>query len=335
LILSRILDWFWLSSAERALRDQRTPLNERAGMFALRGRLARVIGRQALRPPEPYAEGKPDAVACELFRQSIHWSLLSYRELTSSRDGNALGPAERGTQSSGLGLRAIWDETDPQRLAAAAGGPELAAQLAREIVDRSFEDFAELEEPQQTDLAQRLDDFSGALLEPLIDKTQGMRRLWTTRFTRIGAACLLIALALVVVNARLEDWRDLARNRPWKASSAFEKDGCKSPAQICDEGPNFFFHTNNDDSPSIEFDLGRATEISGVIVENRLDCCQERAVPLVVEVSERPDEWRRVARRTAQFDTWRARFKRTHARWVRLRAQKKTYLHLARVRILP
>jgi len=72
-----------------------------------------------------------------------------------------------------------------------------------------------------------------------------------------------------------------------------------------------------------------------VLVDNRLDCCRERAIPLVVEVSTDQKEWRQVAVRHQLFDTWRADFPRVETRWVRLSVPRKTFLHLSRVRLLP
>jgi hypothetical protein len=308
-MLRRILDWFWLSSRARAMRACAGRLTGRAEVLALRARMSDAIARQTLKPPEPYQEGKPEAVVCELFRQSIHWSLEARRELEA-----------RGESPS-----------TPASIAA-----ESSEEFAREVVARSFSDFAELDEREQAELMQKLDQCSRALLEPLPSKQLESRRLWLTRAVRIGGACLLFALLVTTGAKRLEDSRDLARGRPWKTSSQFPQSvGCKSPEQECNESPGFFFHTAYQESPSIEFDLGEAKTISSVVVQNRTDCCADRAIPLVVEVSENPGEWREVRRRTKDFETWRGRFPSTRARWVRLSVPRGTFLHLLRVKILP
>ncbi len=306
---SRILDWFWLSSRSRALRasiDGRA----RAEVLARRARLSDAVARQALAQPEPYEDGNPDAVVCELFRQSIHWSLEARRELSS--------PGE--SQSTPFSS----DSEDTLR-------------FARESVARSFEDLAEQGENEQAELMQKLDQCARALLEPLPNAKLESRRLWTSRLLRIGTPCLVIALGVFAVKVGsdvLEDRRDLAQGRPWKTSSAHAT-FCTSPAQDCPEASNFFFHTLEQESPSIEFDLGEPKTISTVVVENRTDCCQDRALPLIVEVSENPGQWREVHRRAKEFETWRARFPATRARWVRLTVPRRTYFHLARVKILP
>jgi hypothetical protein len=308
-ILRRIVDWLWLSSRARQLRVSASRLTGRAADLALRARITETIARQASNPSEPYPEGKPDAVVCELFRQSIHWSLEAHRELESRAERE---PAPVSTHA------------------------EDVERFAREVVTRSFEDFAELGEREQAELVEKLGECSRALLEQLPSKQLDSRRLWFTRVFRVGMVGLIAGLLLKTCSGGFEDWRDLARGRPWTASSQFPGNaGCKSPEQDCQENTGFFFHTAHQDSPSIEFDLGETKKISSVIVQNRVDCCADRALPLVVEVSEDHQEWREVIRRTTEFETWRAVFETTRARWVRLRVPRGTFLHLARVRILP
>jgi hypothetical protein len=308
-IFRRILEWFWLRSRARAMRASADRLTGRAEVLALRARMSDTIARQTLKPPEPYPEGKPEAVVCELFRQSIHWSLEARREL-EARGENPSPPAGAAAESS--------------------------EEFAREVVARSFSDFAELGERAQAELVEKLDACSRALLEPLPSKRLESRRIWFTRAVRIGGAGLLFSLLVTTGARRLEDWRDLARGKPWKTSSQFPQSvGCKSPEQECNESPAFFFHTAYQESPSIEFDLGETKTVSSVVVQNRADCCGDRAIPLVVEVSENPGEYREVGRRTKDFETWRGRFASTRARWVRFSVPRGTFLHLQRVKILP
>ena len=107
-----------------------------------------------------------------------------------------------------------------------------------------------------------------------------------------------------------------------------------SPAQQCEESPDYFMHTQDEHDPWLEFDLGSAQRVSAVRVDNRTDCCSERTAPLVVEVSTDHQKWRAVARRDAVFSSWLGTFSPTDARWVRLRLDKQAPLHLTGVRIL-
>jgi hypothetical protein len=307
----RILDWFWLGARARALRAS-AERTARAEVLAKRARMSYAVAKQALTPQEPYEEDGPEAVVCEIFRQSIHWSLEARRELSSA------------------------GESQPTLLTSDA---EETVRSARELVARSFEDFAEQGEQELAELTEKLDQCSRALLEPLPNAKLERRRLWTARLLRIGTPFLVVAVTVLAVKVSgdtLEDRRDLARGQPWKVSStATNVASCTSPAQDCPEASNLFFHTLEQEGPSIEFDLGEPKTISTVVVENRTDCCTDRAVPLIVELSENPGQWREVKRRTKDFDTWHARFPPTRARWVRLSVPRRTFFHLARVKILP
>jgi hypothetical protein len=95
------------------------------------------------------------------------------------------------------------------------------------------------------------------------------------------------------------------------------------------------FHTREEDHPWFEIDLGSPTTFSRVDVENRSDCCADRAIPLIVQVSSDRHTWKEVARRTDSFATWHAKFEAQTARYVRLEAQRRTFLHLDSVEVRP
>jgi hypothetical protein len=92
-----------------------------------------------------------------------------------------------------------------------------------------------------------------------------------------------------------------------------------------------FFMTNDQAQPWIEYDLGKPTAIRRVVIQNRPDCCRERAIPLVVEVGDDQLKWREVARATHEFFSWEARFPTETARYVRLRVDRSTIFHLEAV----
>jgi hypothetical protein len=94
-----------------------------------------------------------------------------------------------------------------------------------------------------------------------------------------------------------------------------------------------FFHTKEEESPWIEIDLGSIQPIARIEVANRDDCCLDRAVPLVAEVGTDRLHWREVARRPDSFRTWDATFKPVPARYVRMRVDRYSVLHLARVSV--
>ena len=82
--------------------------------------------------------------------------------------------------------------------------------------------------------------------------------------------------------------------------------------------------------------LGQVRKTSSIVVTNRLDCCPDRAVPLVVELSTDSKNRKVVAKRTTSFDTFRATYATTRARYVKLHVPRPDgILHFKSVRVLP
>lgn len=140
----------------------------------------------------------------------------------------------------------------------------------------------------------------------------------------------LIALVVMAVVAALSP-TDLAKGKSFKTSSRYA--GFDPEVPYVDGVPaRILFHTALDETPWVTYDLGAVTEIDGLRVKNRSEF-SDRAVPLVVEVSNDNKSFREVARRTANFDVWKPRFSRQSARYVRLRVTKSSFLHLESVSI--
>jgi hypothetical protein len=284
------------------------------------------LAQRALHPAEPLEHGPSDALACELYREAIFWTLSALRTASS--------PA--ASESADLGE--LWEHTDRELLVRAAGDEKAAEQLRAEVAAKSFVDFAEIAAGKQRSLAERLDQFSGALLEPLESKVTKLERVWVRRAARFGLLALVLGLLIAAfpwLREVGEQRKDMAKAARWQASSKYLEGGCVSPAQQCENSPQFFFHTNHDHNPWLLFDLGTERELSAVWVQNRMDCCGERALPLVVEVSSDKVKWTEVARRTSEFSAWRAAFPTVRTRWVRLSVPRQTFLHLKTVRLLP
>lgn len=119
--------------------------------------------------------------------------------------------------------------------------------------------------------------------------------------------------------------------RPNRAASAIvttssDLGPCRSPGDC----GNALFHTKEEDRPWVMYDLGSEYELHSVDVQNRSDCCYERAVPLVVETSHDANTWTEQARAERAFLTWSTSL-RTRTRYVRLRVDRRSYLHLGPV----
>ncbi|HVR20337.1 MAG TPA: discoidin domain-containing protein [Polyangiaceae bacterium] len=299
-------------------------------VFLERARVAAELAERARRPSDPLPGGGGVATACELYRQSIHWALRAHREVGRNAPEPELPAATTST---------LWDEADRALLERAAGGSEALARLRSELVDRSFVDFAELSERRQDELAEAARAFSQVLLEALEPERKKAERLWFRRALFFACGIAVVATGIFLTRAALawrEARRDLAALAPWTTSSLYAVGGCPSPRQECPESPNYFFHTYMENDPWIIFDLGKVKRTSSIVVRNRVDCCADRPVPLVVELSTDKKNWTIVARQTSAFDVWRASYAKTRARYVKLHVPKPDgILHLKSVRVLP
>jgi hypothetical protein len=292
-----------------------------------RARIAAELAERARSPAEPLRAGSGGAFACGLYRQSIHWALLAHREL-----GNDGVPSPRA-------LVDLWDAYDQALLVRAADGPKRLARLRADLIHKSWVDFEDLPPRRQHEVLAQARAFALALLSGFEPERTIAERRWFRRI--LFATCgvlVLVAAALTARAARaaLEARRDLAARARWTTSSQHSVGGCVSPRQACSESPDYFFHTNQENDPWIVLDLGRVKQTSSIVVRNRLDCCAERAVPLVVELSPDNEHWTIVANRGTVFDTWRASYAKTRARYVKLHVPKPdAILHLKSVRVLP
>jgi hypothetical protein len=309
--------WFWLGKEVTELSHALPP----ARVSALRqARIAADVARRAQNSAEPF-EGSIDAVLCDLYRQSIYWSLRALVATQASED-TALYPS--------FSELPVLRRAIPEPLA--------LARVQQSVESDNFENLAAIPADERALLLVGLRNAALALIVDLEADKRAIEAVWARRIMRVLLLItMLVFIAFVVMKTldTAEQSRDLARGAPWRASSVYgSATTCRSPAQECIESPDFFFHTEEEQSPWIEFDLGSTQSISGLRVENRRDCCMERASPMVIEVSKDQLHWQTVARRDSVFSTWRVSFAPAKARWVRLRLEKREHLHLAGVRIL-
>ncbi|MEI9937235.1 MAG: discoidin domain-containing protein [Pseudomonadota bacterium] len=293
---------------------------ERAALL-LRAQLAADVARRTEDSAEPF-EGSVDAILCELYRESIFWSR------------SAITFAERGES-----VPAPWPSIDRALLGRYAKDPEslTRAQLAAD--SGSFEKYALLPEGERQSLLPALRGLALGLLAELDLNRRAVDGLWVQRIVRVGLVVAGLGILVGVgirASEHAEAAHDLAQGKPWRTSSSYGGvTTCGSPSQECPQSPDFFFHTNEELRPWLEIDLGAPQTFSAVRVDNRKDCCAERASPLIVEVSSDQSHWHRVARKDTVFTSWLAKFSPVSARYVRLRIDKRESLHLQRVRVLP
>jgi len=149
----------------------------------------------------------------------------------------------------------------------------------------------------------------------------------------------LLALALVVGAATL-----LVANLHRKAAPTLTKDALVTlssrdpsspdPAHVID-GDTFQlgFQTQSQQGPWVQLDLGSEKLVHHVVVYNRLDCCRERAVPLVIKLSHDGSSFTQVARVEDPFDRWDAKIPPQNARFVRAELLKFDILHFNEIEV--
>jgi hypothetical protein len=313
----RVLGWFTcrpaLDEARLALPIQGSPIDE----LGRRARLACELGDRLFDPIDPLREGRPVPVMLDLYRQSAYWALCAL--------------TQRGTVAP---ASEVWGSAMHAHLQALVADPEARESLRKLVVDASFIELGELEEAAARKLLLDAHTLAHDLLELLEGPARLVNRLSFRRFVRIGLALLVSGTLIAAAIANEQRRRlgpDLAAGKPWHASSVWAV--CDPRLHRCGGlRTEIFFHTREDASPWVEFDLGSRLRFSKVFVKNR-DEVPDRAIPLVIEVSNDQKSYHRVARRTDSFRTWTAELRPQTARYVRLRVDRKSYLHLEQVKI--
>ncbi|MEO7669041.1 MAG: discoidin domain-containing protein [Polyangia bacterium] len=308
----RIGEWIFRRGA---LRQARAGLIKRSDTYSgavNQARLLLEIARRVAEPVESLPAGARPAVLVSLYREAIFWALLA--------EQIAQGAGVTEAQSAAEDLGQLWSRLPVDRvrnLAGVADQSDAAVDALRAVL---------LERPPvqslstTADEAARLRKFAEALLWELDAPHRAVEQLQVQRWTRL--ALVLVALAALVLGVRaVVRGPDLAKPKVFKTSSTYNE--CTPPNHCGD----LFFHTQPQDSPWIDFDLGAVKPVHRVEVTNRSDCCAERAIPLIVEVSVDDKQWIQVARRDTDFAAWTATFPKQKARYVRLRVPRSTTLH--------
>ncbi len=160
-----------------------------------------------------------------------------------------------------------------------------------------------------------------------------LRAAWSAQGRTVRRSLLLVVLALSAATAFavLDRPKNLARGREWTASSSAR--GAARSGRLSASRARYFFHTKRENGPFIEIDLEQVTTVQRVEVTNRTDCCQTRALPLLVEASDDRQHWTLLAQRDRAFRRWQATFAPRRARWLRLRVPRVTTLHLRDVAV--
>lgn len=151
------------------------------------------------------------------------------------------------------------------------------------------------------------------------------------RWSRWGFALLCAGAVLAVMAANVRRPGPWERYR-WTASSGALDYGASGVLSARGDF-NLLFHTRLESRPWIVVDLLEDRTIHSVTAINRADCCDERCLPLLVEVAGDDKHFVEVGHRAEPFAVWRADFTPRRARYVKLWVDATTYFHLEGIEI--
>lgn len=277
-------------------------------------------------PPEPVISEDPLFVPPEV--------------IPFDRRAADLGRLRQYRQATWLSLQAVAPTDAPKNWDALREGANGLGEIAplswlRTSSQSPAEDEA-LEAPALAQVVVQVRDVAAAAVG-LAEREHRKRAMGRVQAKRIASLLLglMVCAVTVVVTVKVFTPVDLAKGKPWRASSSWgtcspERGRCGSLIS------RIIFHTLEDDSPWFEIDLQKKEKFSSISVINRKDeDMRSRAVPLVLEASDDAIKWRELARKTEVFLNWTAKFPPTEARYVRARADRKTWLHLEAVKVHP
>jgi len=124
--------------------------------------------------------------------------------------------------------------------------------------------------------------------------------------------------------------RDLAAGKPWVTNSTAY--GLPASGFGPSSNEHLFFHSGVVNNPYVDVDLGAEYTIRSIEVENRSDCCKERALPLDVKVLV-GETWQLVAERRAYFSTWSYDITPVRAQKIRFERPGTDLFHLKRISV--
>jgi hypothetical protein len=312
--VGRFFGWFWQRDTIRESQKQVAAKSHRRTKLEQYAMTSAEAGDRALHPVTPLRSGSGEVVSALLHKESIRATLLA---LGSSVGGLAEDEA----------LRAEVTRALPQSVS--------FERLCELVIERSNIDEVEGNLRVRSAEAEALAGAARALLEVARTPERRLQQAFARRFLRTSVTVLLLVLAVILgaeAGARVARGPNLAEGKPWRASSTYR--GFSAEAGICDGNKTrIFFHTNREQEPWVELDLGEPTLIERVDVRNRRDCCRDRSFPLAIEGSLDGQDWQELGRQTEPFSKWTLEFGPTKARYVRAKALKRTFLHLESVEV--
>jgi hypothetical protein len=322
-LVKRFADWVF-SRGELAKAQAIQPLTKEQQLWFERGRYltTSAMGLRDDRGEDEESPWSADAVIA-----------LEREAFTSFARASMLAESDPPPPSTTEGL---WARLEQE--GAFSGVAEPVRTKAREVLTNAVVSPAPSPVPPDGEQRGAAQALVAHLASALGDRVKPIERAKRRRAIRVagvsGAVVAVVALGGASLLSWLDEIRDpnLLRRATWTVSSTFNE-------QIPAQGKGFakpfapreyFFATQKQDSPYIEFDLGKETNMHVVAVENLHKCCQMDAVPLVVEVAGNDHQLTEVGRRAEVFERWEATFPPRTVRYVRLSVAKNTTFYLVK-----
>lgn len=290
----------------RQARGEVAKTGEEAARAVNQVKLLIEVARRVVEPADALPAGSRTAVLLALYRDAAYWMLAAMRS-----------PGDSATPD----LATAWTATAPETLLKAAGDADGLAVVRGALVEQSPTGALNATD----EAAARARAFVESLLWEFEAPNRRVDRVRLQMWTRVAVVATICVLAALGVR-RLAVGPNLVEGKSPRTSSTL-------PECLAHKCADLMFHTMVEDNPWADFDLAAIHKIHRVEVANRSDCCAERAVPLIIEVSLDDKHWIEVARRDAQFSNWTATFASKPARYVRLRVPRSTAFHLDQVAI--
>jgi hypothetical protein len=184
--------------------------------------------------------------------------------------------------------------------------------------------------------AETVHDLVMRLAEPLEMEANRLGRALFSRWARVLLTLVIVGGALFWTGNKIASKfakPNIALHHPVTVSSQFPGQGTDHSLLVDGDHDNLGFHTNIDPQSWVVIDLGEVKKFDKIVVYNRADGFEERAVPLKIEVSNDNTNWKQIAERKETFDKWTAKRLNAEGRYVRLKNTPPNYFHLAEVEI--
>jgi F5/8 type C domain len=223
-------------------------------------------------------------------------------------------------------VEAAWGKLSTEQIATlmALLGPDRDATVAR------------LSGEERDVFASGLHDLVMRLAEPLEIEANGLGRALFARWSRVIVVGVVLALAVGFAGkwiGKKLGGPNIALRAAVTISSQFPGQGVDHSMLVDGDPDTLGFHTLEGGQQWVVIDLGKTRKFNKIVVYNRPDGFEDRAVPLKVEVSNDNVNYTQVAERKETFDKWTAKGLHAEGRYVRLKNTTPNFFHLAEVEL--